>query len=88
VEGIQLYREYCETHGYIFFIEYLPEKTIISNEAISSLGNVAILTGSSLLLSAENGYAVYDVSPIDEEYNYGRFKEWHLYEPPRVRHPA
>jgi hypothetical protein len=86
MEPISIFRETCQNHGYIYFIEYLPEKTLVSAEAIYQNSSWMFLEDYTLAILGENGIATYELQPLDEENYYGTLGSWHLYEPPIVRH--
>ena len=87
MEQIRIFQEMCAEHGPIRFIEYLPEKTLLSQESIDENSSWMYLADYTLTILAENGVAVYELTPLpDGETYYGQFVDWHLYEPAIVRH--
>jgi hypothetical protein len=86
MESIGLCQEVCPEHGRIMFIQYLPEETIVSQEAIDYCGSWMVQTDDSLTILGANGIAVYEIVPIDESCFYATFRDWHAYDPPVVRH--
>lgn len=86
MEPISLFKERCSLHGDIYFIEYLPKKTLISQQAIDTIPCLILDPFMTLTILGENGIATYELQPLDEENYYGTFVDWHLYEPPVTRH--
>lgn len=88
LESISVYREICPTHGNLYFIERLPDKTLVSQEVIDGNRDFLVFDPETVTLTVlgENGIAVYDLQPLDDSMYYGTFNDWHLYEPPVLRH--